>query len=98
VPDALPRGEEWKQPGVTMLRLSQLACVEAGALYIDTVFIEDVLQKDGPRAAPVTTAVFPTLHGATWEEIRIVIGDLALRVEARGIRREYDFKQLGFAN
>ena len=98
VPDALPRGEEWKQAGMTMLRLSQVARVETGTLQVDTAFIEDILQKDGPRATPAATAVFPTPHGATWEEIRLVIGDLSLRAEARGIRREYDFKQLGFAN
>ena len=83
VPDALPRGEEWKQAGMTMLRLSQVARVETGTLQVDTAFIEDILQKGGPRATPAATAVFPTPHGATWEEIRLVIGDLSLRAEVR---------------
>ena len=98
VPDALPRGEEWKLPSLTMLRLSQVAHVDGAELRLDTEFIEDLLHKNGPRAASSATAVFPTPHGATWEEVRVVIGELSLRAEVRGVRREYDFKQLGFAN
>jgi hypothetical protein len=98
VPDALPQGEDWKQAGMTMLRLSQVAHVDATKVQVDTEFIEDLLQKDGPRAVPAATAVFPTPHGAAWDDIRLVIGELSLRAEVRSIRREYDFKQLGFAN
>lgn len=98
VPDALPRGEEWKQPGITVLRLSQVARVEGSALRVDTGFIEDLLHKDRPRPAASASAAFPTPHGTAWEEIRLLVGDLSLKAEARGIRREHDFRQLGFAN
>jgi hypothetical protein len=98
LPDALPRGQEWATAGVTILRLAQVAWVESGKLTVDTTFIEDVLCKDAPRPAAARTVVFPTPAGATWPEVRIVIGELSLKAEARGVRREHDFKQLGFAN
>ncbi|MCC6392608.1 MAG: hypothetical protein IT167_18555 [Bryobacterales bacterium] len=98
VPDALPRGEGWKQPGITVLRLSQVAHVEGGALRVDTAFVEDILHKDGPRRTLPASAAFPTPQSTAWEEIRLLVGDLSLKVEVRGIRREFDFQQLGFAN
>ncbi len=98
VPDAMPRGQEWATAGVTVLRLAQVACVESGRLAVDTAFIEDVLCKDAPRPAAARTVVFPTPAGATWPEVRIVIGELSLKAEVRAVRREHDFKQLGFAN
>jgi hypothetical protein len=81
-----------------LLRLAQVACVESGKLAVDTAFIEDVLCKDAPRPAAARTVVFPTPAGATWPEVRVVIGELSLKAEVRAVRREYDFKQLGFAN
>lgn len=52
VPDALPQGEEWKQAGMTMLRLSQVARVETGTLQVDTAFIKISSRKTG-RARPL---------------------------------------------
>jgi hypothetical protein len=98
VPDALPRGQEWVTAGITVLRLAQIAWLGSGKLAVDTAFIEDVLCKDAPRPAAARTAVFPTPAGATWPEVRIVIGELSLKAEVRAVRREHDFKQLGFAN
>lgn len=98
VPEESPRGQEWVAAGVTLLRLTQVACVESGRLAVDSAFIEDVLRKDAPRPAATNTVAFPTPAGSTWPEIRVVIGELSLKAEVRGVRREYDFKQLGFAN
>jgi hypothetical protein len=40
--------------------------------------------------------LFPTPAGATWEDVRLTVGDLRLAIDVRGKRKTFTFQEAGF--
>ena len=65
------------------------------AIVIDRHCLAQAVAK-GKKSLAVLTHSFPTPAGATWEDVRLTVGDTHVRIEVLGRRKEFTFQQAGF--
>jgi hypothetical protein len=95
VSGAPPARETWAGDVPPVLPLSALASWDGGRLSIERARVEQAV-AGGKEPKPPALAPFPTPRGATWEDVSLLVGELRLRVEVLGKRKELTFRQAGF--
>lgn len=86
----------WNGDAPPVVALKIVAGLGKKGLTVDRGHLESRLST-GRKRSPATPLVsFPTPAGTTWPEVRLVLMENALRIEAKGKRRDYTFQEAGF--
>jgi hypothetical protein len=96
VPGGLPDVAIWAEDVPVVWPLSSLMSWDGTCLACDRAQLELAVGKRRKAKPPVPTKSFPTPQGATWENVRIVMSDLRMRVDVLGKRKEFTFQEAGF--
>jgi hypothetical protein len=91
----MPPRALWPMERGPLLPLFPLVIWTGGSVEVDRGALDSAL---GTKKKKPTTplASFPAPAGATWEEVRLTVGDLDLRVELDNVRRDFTFREAGF--
>ncbi|MCD6404317.1 MAG: hypothetical protein J7M19_00660, partial [Planctomycetes bacterium] len=58
--------------------------------------LESLLSIGRKKTPPTPLVSFPTPTGTTWADVRFVVADTTLRIDAKGKRKDYTFQEAGF--
>ncbi len=94
--DEVPPAGIWNGDAPPVVALKTVVTLGETSLSVDRGHLEALLST-GRKTAPATPLVsFPTPAGATWDDVRFVVTDATLRIEAKGKRKDYTFQEAGF--
>jgi hypothetical protein len=96
VPGDLPDTAIWAGDVPVVLPFTALMSWDGTCLSCDRAQLEVAVGKRKKAKPPAPTTSFPTPQGATWENVRIRMDDLRMRVEVLGRRKDLTFQKAGF--
>lgn len=96
VAGVIPEPGVWSGDAPPVVALPSLVTLEARGLTADRAYLESALAAHLPPKVATAAASFPTPHGATWEDVRLVVGEHELDVTVRGKSVRYGFAEAGF--
>jgi hypothetical protein len=96
VPGDLPDAAIWAGDVPIVLPFTALMSWDVTRLSCDRVQLELAVGKRRKAKPPAPTTSFPIPPGATWENVRIRMADLRIRVEVLGRGKELTFQKAGF--
>jgi hypothetical protein len=97
VPGTMPPTDVWRGDAPQVLPLSALLSCQGAVLVPDLAFLAGAVGR-GRRRGTVTARSFPTPTGATWEDVRLTVGELRLDIDVRGKRKTFTFQEAGFVD
>lgn len=86
----------WNGDAPPVVALKTVATWNETGLSIDRGHLEALLTTGRKKTPAVPLVSFPTPAGTTWADVRFVVTDAALRIEAKGKRKDYTFAEAGF--
>lgn len=92
----IPEPAIWSGDPPPVLALPSVVTLEGDCVVADRAYLESALATTASPAVAATTASFPTPHGATWDDVRLVVTDLDVAVTVRGRSAKYSFAEAGF--
>jgi hypothetical protein len=92
----VPPEEIWKGDAPLVVPLKTVAGWDEAALSVDRTHLESLLATGRKRTPAVPLVSFPTPAGAEWSDVRFVVTDVSLRIEAKGKQKDYTFQEAGF--
>lgn len=95
VAGALPPQEVWGGNPL-VAALSAVVSSDDTELVVDRETLEGAATGGKRRKPSPATATFPTPKGTAWEDVRITMADLSVRIEVPGKQRQFTFQQAGF--
>ncbi len=96
IPSKPPRPEQWKNSAVPLFCLSDVAVLGEDRLTLDLDYIEDALPRDRAAAGSKSVRSIAVPEGATWNDLTITLGDIALVTVVGGVRTESSLEECGF--
>lgn len=94
--DEVPPTNIWNADAPPVVALKSVVELGETGFSVDRGHLEALLST-GRKKAPATPLVsFPTPADLTWDDVRFVVTDAALRIEAKGKRKDYTFQAAGF--
>lgn len=92
----VPCDEIWSGDAIPVVALGRIVTWNGSGLSIDRQLLEGIVST-GRRKAPVVPLVsFPALAGTTWGEVRFIVTDATMRIDAKGKRKVYTLSEAGF--
>jgi len=92
----VPPDEIWNGDAPPVVALGRIFTWNGSGLSVDRQHLEGIVST-GRRTAPVAPLVsFPTPAGTTWGEVRFIVTDTTMRIDAKGKRKVYTFLEAGF--
>ena len=99
VPAAVPSAAVWGTAGApAVMPLCDLLSLAADGLVADRVLLVSSLPAVGRAALKGPARVFPTLPGATWEQVSLTVEEHHLAVVAGDVVERFGFAEAGFEN
>ncbi|MDR3719104.1 MAG: hypothetical protein P4K98_09900 [Bryobacteraceae bacterium] len=95
VPDNCPGARLNGQP---VFSLQDVSSLEPGRLVIDLDYIEDALPRTATVEKTKKVRGIPAPEDATWRDVRIKVGESALRVSIRGVWHERSLEECGLSD
>ncbi len=92
----VPSEDIWNGDAPPVVALKTVAAWNETGLSVDRGHLEAVLATGRKKTPAVPLVSFPTPAGTTWADVRFVVTDAALRIEAKGKRKDYTFQEAGF--
>ncbi len=95
VAGSIPASDIWAGRPTLVAPLASVVSFDRGQIIIDWDHLESAASPER-RAQYRTVESFPTPAGAIWEDVRLTLSDLSLRVDVLAVSREFSFLQAGF--
>jgi len=92
----VPPGNIWNGDVPPVVALKTVVALDEGGLSVDRAHLESLLATGRKKTAPIPLVSFPTPAGTAWDDVRFVVTDAGLRIEAKGKRKGYTFQEAGF--
>lgn len=92
----VPPEDIWNSDAPPVAALKTVAAWNKSGLSIDRGHLEALLATGRKKTPAVPLVSFPTPASTTWADVRFVVTDAALRIEAKGKRKDYTFAEAGF--
>jgi hypothetical protein len=93
----LPPAQIWRGDPPRILPLSALLCGDGEKLTADVTVLAATSGKSRARASAAPCS-FPTPVGATWEDVRLKVGEHRIHLDVRGRRKTFTFQEAGFVD
>lgn len=84
--------------GLPVFSLEDVTSWDAGRLVLDLNYIEDALPRETTIEKTKRVRSIPVPEDATWQDVRIEVGDLALRISVRGVWHERSLEDCGLSD
>lgn len=98
VPSQALKYEAWPSGKVQVFSLAAVASLQGDRLAVDIEFIEDALPQERNPAKAKQPRSLPVPQDARWEDLRLSVGETALRMSIDGSARELSVEELRFAD
>jgi hypothetical protein len=87
-----------KLNGLPVFSLQDVSSLDAGCLVLDLEYIEDALPRETTVEKTKKVRSIPVPEDATWRDVMIAVGELALHVSVRGVWHERSIEECGLSD
>jgi hypothetical protein len=84
--------------GLPVFSLEDVSSLDAGRLILDLSYIEDALPRETTVEKTKKVRSISVPEDAIWQDVRIEVGELALRVSVRGVWHERSLEECGLSD
>lgn len=86
----------WNGDAPSVVALKTVTALEKVGLSVDRDHLESLLSTGRKKAPAAPLVSFPTPAGTAWSDVRLILTENELRIEAKGKGKNYTFQEAGF--